>query len=159
MELKRNLINLFFHFSQTSSSVWWKLMTKQLLTITDVKNLGEKYFVACSQCFERALRLLLKMVMTFFKGGPHKPVSICHIDLWSESRARSGRKPSFSSTHSPLVVWPQQGIHSGSVYRALRGYVKDGRQKERDGFYFFHSVSTFPKPSTIPSFLLFKRGP
>lgn len=40
MVLQLNLINLFFIYSQMSS-IWWILMTRQLITITNVKNFGQ----------------------------------------------------------------------------------------------------------------------
>lgn len=79
MEMKLNLINLFFIFSHMSS-IWWILMTKQLITITNAKNLGQNTMLQVHSILkglwdplEYTIVNLLNIIIMYLEGGPNRP--------------------------------------------------------------------------------------
>lgn len=89
-------------------------MTKQLITLTDVKNLRQNTLLHVHNILkglwdpleysleDESTANLLNIVITYLEGRPHKPFSVTHIDLWNESRICYGRQFSFFSSVHPF---------------------------------------------------------
>lgn len=111
-----------------------------------------KYFVPCSQYFERVLRSLgmqfkesianlLNTVTTYFKGEPQKTSGVSHVASGWELRGPRRAPPLIGAVG--VVACPHWVSVQGQI--GLWGKKQRQHYKEREEFYFLYSISTFSK--------------
>lgn len=102
----------------------------------------------------------LNIVIRYHKGGPHKTLSITHIDLWSESHTYDGRQFSF---YSPVHFFGGMNVAENSLTdkctmaNRVLGKGVMSNMKNR-GFVFSIQIQLFQNQDTL-SFLQFGAGP